>query len=68
MSKPWNPDDELAMLRARRWPLPRGAIAGLLLVAAACAGFGFGIYQAAGPRDVFEDDSGINWSALPDQP
>ena len=40
---------------ARAKPLPAGATAGLVLVAAACLGVAFGIYQAFGPRQVIAD-------------
>lgn len=56
MSKHWNPDEDLARLRSEEPPRPvwpEGATAGLLLVAAACAGFMLILYQVAGPRDVF---------------
>ena len=55
MSKPWNPDDELARAQAAqakpRWP--EGATAGLVLVAAGCLGLAALLYHVAGPRDVF---------------
>ena len=55
MSKPWNPQDEIARVREERpasaWP--QGATVGLLLVAGACIGFAALLYQVAGPRDVF---------------
>lgn len=35
---------------------PQGAIAGILLVAAACIGFSLMLYHVAGPRDVFAEE------------
>lgn len=55
VSKPWNPNKDIARARAERakreWP--EGATAGLVLVAAACVGLAVVLYQLAGPRDVF---------------
>ena len=55
MSRHWNPEEELARIYDEpakpRWP--KGATAGLLLVAAACVGVGLVLYRVAGPRDVF---------------
>lgn len=55
MSKHWNPEAELSSVRksrpARAWP--KGATAGLVLVAVSCAGLAVLLYQLAGPRDVF---------------
>ena len=45
-------------------PLPPGAKAGLALLAAACLGFGTGLYQVFGPRDVFENNPAIDWTAV----
>lgn len=59
MSRHWKPEGAIARIvpaseRGRqRWP--RGATAGLLLVAAACLGVAVALYQVAGPRDVFEE-------------
>jgi hypothetical protein len=58
MSKHWNPDEELARVEtkaAKSWP--EGATAGLLLVAVACLGMAVVLYQVAGPRNVFEEDT-----------
>ena len=44
--------------------LPDGAKAGLVLLAAACIGAAIGLYEVAGPRDVFERDSAIDWNAV----
>jgi hypothetical protein len=54
MSKPWNPNEDLARAR-RTWP--PGAIVGLALVAAACIGVVVTLYRVAGPSDVFEQES-----------
>ena len=55
MSRHWNPQDELARVgkaQAKpRWP--KGATAGLVLVAAGCLGLALVLYRVAGPRDVF---------------
>jgi len=60
MSRPWNPDEELARsiaaeetARARkRWP--EGATVGVLLVAVSCIALGAALYQFAGPRQPVE--------------
>ena len=52
------------MQRAKRQRLPEGAKAGLILLAAACLGLGIGLYQAFGPRDVFENTPAIDWTAV----
>lgn len=60
MSRPWNPDDELARAIAadevararRRWP--EGATVGVLLVAVSCIVLGSALYRFAGPRPVVE--------------
>lgn len=44
-------------------PLPQGAKAGLVLVAIACMGVAFGIYQAFGPREVIAPGAEAGWSA-----
>ena len=74
MSMHWRPDEELATLREskpRRAKLPRaklppGAAAGLALLASACISAGVGLYALAGPRDVFVQDVGGDWSAVED--
>lgn len=48
--------------RASKWP--PGAVAGVVLVAAACAGISVGLYQVAGPRDAFAPDAPIEWDAV----
>lgn len=48
--------------RIRR--LPDGAKAGLALFAAACLGAAIGLYEVAGPSDVFERDPTIDWNAV----
>ena len=62
MTKPWKPDGDAAPavpLRQRKaWPA--GATAGLLLVAAVCAGVAVALYHVAGPSDVFEEDVPLN--------
>lgn len=50
------------MRRVRR--LPDGAKAGLILLAAACIGAAIGLYEVAGPNDVFERDPAIDWNAV----
>ena len=58
MSRHWKPEGEIvrATTARKRRPLPEGAAAGLLLVAAACLGVAVVLYHVAGPRDVFEQD------------
>jgi hypothetical protein len=55
VSKHWKPEHPPARARenepSKSWP--EGATAGLLLVAAICAGVAYAFYQAAGPNDVF---------------
>ena len=55
MSKPWNPNEDLARVRqapaGRAWP--EGATAGLVMVAAGCVALVVVLYQLSGPRDVF---------------
>jgi hypothetical protein len=36
--------------------MPKGAKAGLLLIAAACVGIAIGAYHVLGPRDVVADE------------
>lgn len=50
----------------RSRPLPPGAKAGLVLLAAACLGVAIGLYQLAGPSDVFERDHAVDWNAVGD--
>lgn len=77
MSKPWRPDEEIVRARTgagrrlrsywrdevRPHPLPPGAAAGLVLVAFACMGVAFGIYQAFGPREIVAPGAKAEWSA-----
>lgn len=65
MSRHWSPDDELArsiaaeeVARLQKRPWPRGATAGLLLVATSCLALGLALYQVAGPREVVAEDAG----------
>lgn len=55
MSKHWNPEAELSRVDQLRPPRawPKGATAGLVLVALSCAGLAALLYHVAGPRDVF---------------
>jgi hypothetical protein len=50
---------------ARQGTWPQGATAGLVLVAAACAGVAFALYRATGYRDSFAPDAAIGWDAVP---
>jgi endonuclease YncB( thermonuclease family) len=73
VSQHWNPDGEIARViplheRATRRAWPAGATAGLVLVAAACAGTVAGLYQAAGPRNPVEPEAKIERSAAPAAP
>jgi micrococcal nuclease len=52
--------------RRARWPA--GATAGLVLIAAACVGTAFGLYQAAGPRNPVELEARIEQGAVPAVP
>ena len=45
-----------ACAEAHKLSWPQGAIAGVLLVAAACIGFSLMLYHVAGPRDVFAEE------------
>ena len=54
------------LLPPDRPALSDGAKAGLVLMAAACLGIAVGLYQAFGPSDVFERDSGAEWNAVED--
>lgn len=58
MSKHWQPGDGRRWIAAdesarTRKGWPKGATAGLVLVAVSCAGLAVLLYQLAGPRDVF---------------
>jgi len=60
VSRHWKPDDDLARIipvgERTKNDWPKGATAGLALVAAVCLGVAVVLYQVAGPRDVFEKD------------
>jgi hypothetical protein len=43
---------------------PRGATAGLLLVATGCLAIAALVYKAAGPRDAIERNSAIDWNKV----
>jgi hypothetical protein len=70
VSKHWNPEEELALVREarvrREWPA--GATVGLALVAAACAGVVVTLYYIAGPRNSIADDSTVNWDEVAGSP
>jgi len=51
-------------LRRARKSLPPGATIALVLLGAACVGAAAGLYSVAGPIDVFERESGADWSAV----
>ena len=52
MSRPWNPDEDLARVRAApRWPA--GATAGVTMIGLTCVGLAILLYKLAGPRDIF---------------
>ena len=53
------PADEQVRPAAPSWP--KGATAGLVLVAAGCLAVGALLYRGAGPRDVFEENA-VDWS------
>jgi len=62
VSKHWNPQDELLrwtgaddVARPNKAAWPKGATAGLLLVAASCVALGALFYKIAGPRQVVEE-------------
>ncbi|MGH6705835.1 MAG: hypothetical protein ACREB1_03405 [Sphingomicrobium sp.] len=62
MSKHWNPDGEIArrtgadaIASPGKPSWPKGATAGLVLVAASCLTLGMLLYSFAGPRDVVEE-------------
>ena len=50
------------------WGIVQGAgllwAGGLVVLAAACLGAAIGLYEVAGPRDVFERDSAVDWNAV----
>ena len=46
-----------AYAATRRQSWPEGATAGILLIAAACIGLSATLYQLAGPRDVFAEET-----------
>ena len=50
------PQKVSACVQAQRSSWPQGALAGILLVAAACIGFSLMLYHLAGPRDVFAEE------------
>ena len=54
VSKHWNPDEDLALVREQRakraWP--KGATAGLAMLGLTCVGLAILLYRVAGPRDV----------------
>ena len=52
----YEPPRARACVQALRMSWPQGAIAGILLVAAACIGFSLMLYHVAGPRDVFAEE------------
>ena len=63
VSRHWKPEGEATPARAprecarpaKRPPLPPGALAGLIMVAAACAGAVLALNWAFGRSDVFAD-------------
>jgi hypothetical protein len=62
VSKHWNPDGEIerclgadAIAPPAKPSWPKGATAGLVLVAASCLAVGMALYTFAGPRDVVEE-------------
>jgi len=62
MSRHWKPDEKIARMRrpraaAKQSSWPEGATAGLLVVAAACLAIATLVYEVAGPRDVFEEET-----------
>jgi len=59
VSRHWHPEDALREARRQsvRADWPRGATAGLLLIAAACVGAALALYELAGPRDLFEEEA-----------
>ena len=62
MTRHWDPDEELArriaaeeLARSRKAEWPKGATAGVVLVAVCCVALGTVLYQFAGPRKVVEE-------------
>ena len=55
----WLPADEQVRPAVPSWP--KGATAGLVLVASGCLAVGALLYRVAGPRDVFEKNA-VDWS------
>ncbi len=51
---------------SKSWP--KGATAGVVLVAALCLAVGVLLYLVAGPRDVIDDNVAIGWDQLPGLP
>lgn len=77
MSRHWQPDedrtrwsraDECARpdgaVPAVKAEWPKGATAGLLLVASGCLAIAALVYKAAGPRDAIEKNSAIDWNTV----
>lgn len=77
MSRHWQPDeDRTRWSRADHGALPdgpappvkivwpRGATAGLLLVATGCLAIAALVYKAAGPRHAIESNSAIDWNKV----
>lgn len=44
--------------------IPSNALPALVLLAASCLGAAILLYELAGPIDVFERESGADWSAV----
>lgn len=57
------PDFAGRVEREQRQRLSQGATAGLALVAAACLGVAFGIYQAFAPHEPVAREAEAGWSA-----
>jgi hypothetical protein len=53
VSKHWTPDEDLARVRQQ---LPPGALAGLIVLAVACAGVVLVLDRAFGRSDVFAEE------------
>ena len=79
VSKHWNPDHEIARwtqvdgysppaMPPAKTSWPRGATAGLVLVAAACLTVGVILYAVAGPREVVDENAAIDWDKVPGLP
>jgi len=43
---------------------PRGATAGLILVATGCLAIAALVYKAAGPRDMIEKNAAVDWNKV----